>query len=108
MVSLHRAAKDGDAALITKLLAEGADVNEMNSFGATPLHVACNEGHEDVVRVLLKARAIDLDRREAMEDRTALHLAAKHGQLHCVELLLAAGARSELVDRDGESALMKA
>ena len=60
-----------------------------------------------MLRVLLTAPKLDVDRREAMEDRTPLHLAARAGQLRCVELLLAAGAKPELTDRDGENALMK-
>lgn len=107
LISLHRVAKDGDGATMSKLLATGLDPNEINTFGVTPLHVAGNEGHVSVIQALLAAPKIDVDRRESMEDRTALHLAAKAGQLRCVELLLAAGARPDLVDRDGETSLMK-
>lgn len=107
LLTLHRAAKDCDDVTLSQLLAKGADPNEMNTFGATPLHIACNEGHVPSVQILLAAPRIDLNRRESMEDWTPLHLAAKAGHLRCIEMLLAAGAKPELVDRDGETALMK-
>ena len=43
----------GDATDIAALIADGADVNERNSDGDTPLIVACEHGLTEVVAVLL-------------------------------------------------------
>ena len=51
----------GDATDIAALIADGADVNERNSDGDTPLIVACEHGLTEVVTVLLAANAsVDL------------------------------------------------
>ena len=51
----------GDATDIAALIADGADVNERNSDGDTPLIVACEHGLTEVVAVLLAANAsVDL------------------------------------------------
>ena len=42
---LINAARDGRAADVAALLAGGADVNEPNLNGVTPLYIACQEGH---------------------------------------------------------------
>jgi ankyrin repeat protein len=54
---LHEAAAKGDAAEITKLIAEGEKVNIQDSKSRTPLHVAVFFKKYDAVRALLKAGA---------------------------------------------------
>ncbi|XP_046981573.1 uncharacterized protein LOC124550870 isoform X1 [Schistocerca americana] len=56
-VPLHWAACYGDREVVACLLDRGADVNAMNSFGATPLHDAMFRGDEDIVEMLLQAGA---------------------------------------------------
>ena len=56
------AAWRGRAADVAALLAGGADVNEPNLNGVTPLYIACQEGHAEVVMKLLAANA-DVGRR---------------------------------------------
>ena len=41
-----------------QLLAAGADANSTDHAGWTPLHEACNHGHVECVRELLKARQL--------------------------------------------------
>jgi cytochrome c2 len=119
---LSDAAKSGDAALVEKLLNDGADVNEADTFG-TPLHFAALSGHADVV-ALLSLRGADLGAKSDLlgtplhaaitrnhwdtaavlltqgadvdardrDDRTPLHIAAKNGSVELVKLLVDAGA----------------
>ena len=57
----------------------------MNS-GATPLYVAAQNGHLDIVKALLEAGA---DRNQAMNSgATPLFIAAEKGHLDVVEMLL--------------------
>ncbi|GJN91080.1 hypothetical protein Rhopal_004095-T1 [Rhodotorula paludigena] len=81
---LHELAIAGDAGALEAFLAgegRGADINERDSYGYTPLHLATDRGHAPVVKVLLEAGA---DRALADEDgNTALDLArlAEHDDL---------------------------
>ncbi len=51
---LHVAWFRGNAAIVTLLLAKGADPNLQNNQGQTSLHVAAIAGKADVVSALLK------------------------------------------------------
>ena len=63
-----------DAALISLLLAAGADVNARNAYGQPPLHLAAYYGYESIVDQLLAAGA-DLRTRN-MHGRFAAEVAA--------------------------------
>jgi ankyrin repeat protein len=71
---LHRSASKGDARELNFLLEMGAEVNKANKEGETPLWIAAQERHQDIVRELLKAGA---DRNKPKIDgRTPLWIAA--------------------------------
>lgn len=63
---LFAAAARGDAAEITRLVANGADVKARDGHQRTPLHVAAHGGHQEAVRSLVNggadARALDARR----------------------------------------------
>jgi ankyrin repeat protein len=54
---VSHAAKNGDEAMVNLLLDRGADVQEINIHGQTPLHEAVRKGHRDVVVCLLNRGA---------------------------------------------------
>jgi ankyrin repeat protein len=62
------------------------EVNHRNTHGQTPLYLACEGGHEDVLRVLLQVEGAELSTGSA---RTPLSAAAKSGHLSIVMMLLA-------------------
>jgi len=55
--TLHDAAKIGDEAALQRLIEEGADVNEKDSRGITPLGVAVGFNRIPCVKALLAAGA---------------------------------------------------
>ncbi|XP_047580357.1 ankyrin repeat domain-containing protein 65 isoform X1 [Lutra lutra] len=80
----------GHLGLATKLLRQGASVEERDHTGRTPLHLAVLRGHVPLVRLLLRrgAEVAAADR----AGRTPLHEAAWHGHSRVAELLLRRGA----------------
>ena len=65
----------------------GVDVNQRNENGATPLYVACRNGHVKVVRVLLEADDVDVNQ-SAQDGKTPLGRACDLRHLYVVKALL--------------------
>jgi ankyrin repeat protein len=87
---LHAAlAGAGDAAIVTALVAHGADVNAVAATGVTPLHVAASRGNDELVRLLLAAGAKTHARLD--DGKTPEQLAAERGHPGTSELLRALG-----------------
>ena len=64
----------------------------------TALHIAASEGFKDACEVLLfQGEGTDIDARTSMQ-RTPLHLAALHGHLSVVKVLIREGSEINLVD----------
>lgn len=121
-LGLGGAAFHGHWQLCEFLIENGADVNRADATtGETPLHSALctsdRDAHDLVVRVLL-AHGADPNRATRpsaetgcfMRDcrtkgETSLHRAAAFGTEGTIELLLAAGARPEAKDMNGDSPL---
>ena len=99
---LCRAARDGDAEKVLRLINEGADVNRKNNWG-TPLHLASELGHVEVVKVLLEKGA-DVNAKDDY-GKTPLHDASYYGEEEAVRLLLEKGADANAVNSDGKTAL---
>jgi ankyrin repeat protein len=85
---LQRAACSGLLEVSRKILdrSASAEVNSCNYHGSTPLLLASEEGHADVVRLLLDFNA-DMYARDGDGD-TALHCAALRGRLEVSQILL--------------------
>ncbi|QRK11871.1 ankyrin repeat domain-containing protein [Archangium violaceum] len=84
-MSLFDAVMAGDLARVEALLAAGADPNPFDADGRTPLMVAAENGHEELVRTLLAAGADPI-----LTDRmseSALTKAAAHGHGRVAALL---------------------
>ena len=47
----YRASRFGKSTAVSILLERGASVNVRNNFGSTPLHLACEYGHLEIVQV---------------------------------------------------------
>ena len=92
---LLRAARDGNYYAVLNLITDGfVDANSSNSNGQTALMAASLEGHERIVRFLLKNGA-NPDRQNKLEF-TALMMASLKGHANVVEELLEHGADSDI------------
>jgi ankyrin repeat protein len=88
--ALHWAVHDGDADLVAKLLAAGANPSARNDYGATPMSEAAIRGDLKILRALLAAGA---DVESANPDgQTALMILARTANTAAAELLIAHGA----------------
>ncbi|MEN8176054.1 MAG: thioredoxin fold domain-containing protein [Pseudomonadota bacterium] len=94
------AAGSGNPEMVSLLLAAGATADVSDRLGRTPLHLAAKELTE-TSRLLIQAGA-DVDSRNA-GGITPLMLAAGGDRREIVDLLLAAGARVDLKDYQGDS-----
>ena len=97
------AARDGREQIVTTLVAAGADVNAVEPvFGAVPLHKATYHGYLEIVQTLADAKGVDLDYQGPSNGYAPLHDSLWHGYADCARILLAAGARTDLVAYDGK------
>ncbi|XP_073508004.1 ankyrin repeat domain-containing protein 26 isoform X8 [Phyllobates terribilis] len=99
---VHRAASSGDVAKIRQLLHK-QDVNQVDKENRTPLHLACANGHLDVVKLLVenkaKLNACDNDNRSpVMKAIQCQHEA-------CATVLLEHRADPNVVDINENAAL---
>jgi ankyrin repeat protein len=130
--ALHRAAGAGDRAMVERLVAKGADVNDRNNpFDATPLSWADHEGKSEVFHWLRTHCRVDIhdavcfalidhvrariaERADCVDDAidqwqipraTPLHFAAHVREPAIATLLLDAGAQPNVLAGDGRTAL---
>jgi ankyrin repeat protein len=100
------AAKRGDRAAATALLAQHADVNATEADGTTALHWAVRAADHDLIAALLEAGADpNALNRYGM---AALHLAAVNGDAAALRQLLEAGADANAKLPEGETVLLSA
>lgn len=95
---LHDAARNGDVALLKKLIAEGAAPEERDETGATPLIVAARAGKTDMVEYLVVWQRVQVMARDS-HGMTALHASAAANDLMGTEYLVYRG----LADMDDTS-----
>ncbi|CAM9148183.1 unnamed protein product, partial [Sphacelaria rigidula] len=89
--ALHASAIRGDRELAVLLLDGGADVQTVEHVsGTSPLHVAAQRGHGEVVDVLVRAGSSVNQR--AVNGETPLYMAASRGEARAVAVLLGAKA----------------
>jgi truncated hemoglobin YjbI len=108
---LHGAAAAGNLATVELLLRLGAQPDIKDAGGHTPLYCVANEckahGGAKVVRALVQAGA-SVDACDGVKHCTALHMAARRGNVEVAETLLDCGAEIEARDTLGDTPLRRA
>jgi len=101
---LHLAVRHGHADIAERLLQAGLDIDARDIEGATPLKVASIYAGKEILSLLIKHGA-DLNIAGGSHNWTPLHNACWLARSETVELLLRAGARQDIPDHDGKTAL---
>lgn len=98
---LFMAMDRGDGEACSRLIKEGLlDPNKREGYIQSPLHDAAYDGHADVCRALLAAKAKP-NQKERELRRTPLHLGVESGNADVCRVLLEGGADPNLVDKEG-------
>ncbi|KAL3342537.1 hypothetical protein AABB24_026529 [Solanum stoloniferum] len=95
---LNCAAHDGDLYRLSRLIGAGAEPNQTDYDGRSPLHLAASKGHGDIT-VFLIQREVEINARDKF-GYTPLLEAVKNGHDHVASLLVEAGALLG-IDNDG-------
>jgi len=88
---LSESMKADDITKICELITAGADVNVITKYNFTPLMIASQEGHVDIVRLLLETKA-NANAKKMDNGITSLFIASQKGHIEIVKLLLKAKA----------------
>ena len=102
--ALLRASSYGHIDIVNALLAAGANKDQANERGWTPLNAAAYKGHIECVKSLLAAGA-NKDQANDEGGWTPLNNAANEGHIECVKSLLAAGANKDQANIHGHTPL---
>jgi ankyrin repeat protein len=97
MTALMKAIEKNDTAAVQKLIAQGANVDELEPNGDAPLVMAAYLGHSEIVRMLLEAGA-DVKAVDPGMKATALHAASYAGRTEAAKLLVQYGIE---IDKQG-------
>jgi len=108
---LHEASAQGNLTMVELLLRLGADPNAQDGGGHAPLYSLANEyrssGGGDIVRALAQSGAhINAD--DGAKHCTALHMAARRGNVEIAAALLDCGADIDRQDSLGDTPLRRA
>jgi len=96
-----------DITQIRALIKAGADVDVRNKYGVTPLWIASEYGHIEVVELLLEAGS-DVNAARRTDGVTSLMISSQKGHIEVVKLILEAGGDVNTTERDGRTSLWSA
>jgi hypothetical protein len=108
--AIMQTALGGDVATLKYLLDEGADAENADSFGFTPIHGAAFKGHAGVAELLLQ-HGVEPDAPHRGDGNSPLHRAcwaadvSVEGQVGVIKALLNAGVDINVPNTKGQSCL---
>ncbi|KAL5248928.1 hypothetical protein ACHWQZ_G017953 [Mnemiopsis leidyi] len=98
---LHVAAYNGNNESVELLLNSKSDPSVINEKGELPLHRAVIQGHIGTAKLLIPVTDINI----TCKGKSALHTAARTGNVEMIKLLLDNGADIKLLDSKNRSVL---
>ena len=93
--------------VIQSLLNAGANINQMDIFGLTPLHHAAMRGNVKVAQFLIEQRSIDLEAQDKQKS-TPLHIATIYGHSDIACKLIEIRVKTSWLDKKRQNVLHKA
>ena len=102
LMPLSLAARSGHYDVVVLLLQHGAP-SLPNTNGEYPIHLAAQEGHDEVCRLLVGREGWDTP--DKYNEWTPLFHAARYGHEQCIRVLLEAGSRPDRTDELEHSAV---
>ncbi len=99
---LHLAIRSGSLKAGRALIEAGADSSLANDEGVQPLMIAAAKKNGEYLVSLLISHGVQINAADQYKD-TALHYAARVGNLHSVRVLLSAGANLKLINNMGDT-----
>ncbi|KAF6018027.1 ZDHHC17 [Bugula neritina] len=97
---LKKATQYGSLERVQELLEQGADVNELDSDGVSPLHWAAINNRKEIASIYIGNGAV-IDKYGGTLNSTPLHWATRQGHLPMMVQLIKAGADPTAVDGEG-------
>lgn len=91
---------------VVKLLLEYKATSVPNTNGEYPIHIAAQEGHSEICRLLVNYDGWDTA--DKYNEWTPLFHAARNGHASCVKVLLELGSRVGVTDETGKQAVFYA
>ena len=105
--SIFEAAEKGDIQELQRYIEqEGISANVHDTFRSTPLHLACENGHDNAARYLI-SKGASVNKTDKWH-KTPLHWAAQGGFTNIVRTLLDKGADVSIADKWGSIPLQLA
>jgi hypothetical protein len=101
MTKIFDAIKNNNLEQLEAAIKEGADINKARDDGFTPLFIAAENGHSEVVKHLLAKEGIEVNK-AANNGFTPLHVAARKGHVNIGVILLIHGANFDIVKIRGD------
>ena len=83
---------------------QGANIDQQDKYGRSPLHVCAAANHADMTEFLLQQGA-DINSRSTGDGQTPLHFAAKNDATLSLKALLGFGANIDSLDNRGRPPL---
>ena len=103
--ALHLAALGGHAKIVTLFIESDAKLGIEDTDGQTPLHIAADNGREQIVRELGSRKTrIDINKRDN-QGNTALHLAVEKQDEQMAKTLISLGANVNISNRGSQTPL---